>query len=119
MGTGLEVYTSTGKRIAGPTLEAIAQRIAAAEQLEQPLRALRMWHWRQLLVQRAIERVAVAEGDNLMRSVAAQQANAHMKFVQLLNDLVDGTAEQDCRVDAEVKRKALSAEEDNKYVRNA
>jgi hypothetical protein len=78
------------------------------------LKALRMWHWRQMLVNRAeqikFETLAINMGSDYpakrdtftaIADHARQQANLHLSAVQVLNDSVPGTAEQDCS--AEVK----------------
>lgn len=70
------------------------------------LRELRMWHWRRLLVCRAGERkheAELASDQSRNRSYheqrlryARQNADFHLKAVQALNMVCQGTAEQDC-----------------------
>lgn len=59
------------------------------------LKALRMWHWRQVRHYRDL----ADRADTLKLSSATDWhalANLHLSAVQVLNDSVPGTAEQDC-----------------------
>lgn len=71
------------------------------------LKELRMWHWRQVLdyrrAAREIEKSAdqqthVHRRDSKLEVAAAHNklANFHIGCVQVLNDYLPGTAEQDC-----------------------
>lgn len=72
------------------------------------LKALRMWHWRQVLTNRAeqdkFEMLAEKLKHHPVKSrtfteIATNtrmQANLHLSAVQVLNDVLPGTAEQDC-----------------------
>lgn len=80
------------------------------------LRALRLWHWRKVLSYRATATAAeqrVESWENTNRGkvnrwarnrakAAHQKANWHLGAVQVLNDVVDGTAEQDAMGQAKV-----------------
>jgi hypothetical protein len=66
------------------------------------LKALRMWHWRQLTEYRRMERNA-ERGTSLSPREQAQSvayykrhADFHLGAVQALNDVVPGVAEYDC-----------------------
>lgn len=71
------------------------------------LRELRMWHWRELLNERRLqnkfeERARSANPgyyfntNNGHAKRHKQQASLHLGAVQALNDVLTGTAEQDC-----------------------
>jgi hypothetical protein len=80
------------------------------------LRMLRLWHWRKAMSARRSENKHVAEAERYeaMGRVAnfdrhragndGRRADFHIKAVQLLNDVVPGTAEEDDRGDAKVQR---------------
>lgn len=73
------------------------------------LRALRLWHWRKVLSYRAVAARHAAYADDWERRHPGkvcrysrgkerqmnQRANWHLGPVQVLNDVVTGTAEQD------------------------
>lgn len=67
------------------------------------LKELRMWHWRQFLYCRQVELHRAQPkfpilGATLefLASHFHQEANLHLSAVQVLNDCLPGTAEQDC-----------------------
>lgn len=72
------------------------------------LKELRMWHWKQMLCHRGIEQSweertlnpgASGAGVKLRNDAIwcnNQEANFHIGAVQALNDVLPGTAEQDC-----------------------
>lgn len=71
------------------------------------LRELRMWHWKRALAARANERLNEhlltdkanwALGFSIRHKIAVSRARAdmHIRAVQALNEVVPGTAEEDC-----------------------
>jgi hypothetical protein len=71
------------------------------------LKALRMWHWQQMKTHRAeqdrlerlVDQSTRAHHKKEYREEARQHrmlADLHLSAVQVLNDSVPGTAEQDC-----------------------
>jgi hypothetical protein len=66
------------------------------------LAQLRMWHWRQYKHYGKLRDLAEARHGVATPNQARDMANVHLGAVQLLNDLLPGTAEQDCsREDAQ------------------
>jgi hypothetical protein len=61
---------------------------------EQALRQLRMWHWQQALKATKTQRSKLGSKSSMTKAKNAWKL--HMGAVQLLNDLVPGTAEEDC-----------------------
>lgn len=62
------------------------------------LRALRLWHWRAGMSNRKSQQKYEHGTTGYAKRQAAnckRRANQHFKFVQALNDVVSGTAEQD------------------------
>lgn len=69
------------------------------------LKALRMWHWREYLrvvaIQRRLEGAIAGDPEPYEQTrrnlaLARDTANLHLSAVQVLNDSLPGTAEQDC-----------------------
>lgn len=63
------------------------------------LKELRMWHWRQVTRLRGEQRFYEVQEDPALAARAkrfGEMANLHLSAVQVLNDSVPGTAEQDC-----------------------
>ena len=63
------------------------------------LRAIRVYHWKEVVVARGIANAHREQGNAATWAAQMDEvANVHLKFVQTLNDFfpVDDTAEQDC-----------------------
>lgn len=63
------------------------------------LRALRLWHWRQVTANRLAARMHMVEGNRGLAAARNKTADQHVKFVQILNDFfpVGDNAEGDDR----------------------
>jgi hypothetical protein len=64
------------------------------------LRSLRLWHWKRALAHRRSADTYRAGTTRYAKEQTARndcRANFHIGAVQLLNDYVSGTAEEDCR----------------------
>jgi hypothetical protein len=78
--------------------------IVPAETLVQ-LRALRLWHWRELLDNRAKANYFRKDGQEEITKLFDDAANVHLAAVQTLNDLfpMGETAESDAQREKELK----------------
>lgn len=77
-------------------------------------KSLRMWHWREFLAHREEELKFESYKDTApapaylltyqrISTMARAQARVHLGAVQVLNDLLPGTAEQDCAAEDAIK----------------
>jgi hypothetical protein len=83
-----------GVLTAGHKCPDIVSRFYGPPEQEKELRELRMWHWRQCL--QASRTLCSKLGNQSSKTRWRNAWKLHMGAVQLLNDFVSGTAEEDC-----------------------